>query len=358
MGLQSLEISYFRNIESASLNFSPGLNLVTGDNAAGKTSLLEAIYCLGRVRSFRTSQSRQLIRHGQDACRTVGRVSRPAGSSPIGIERRAGGIEVHVDGHRVQRLSDLAGHFPVQVMSGDTETILGGGPRFRRQVMDWAMFHVEHHYRDTWQRYARALRQRNAALRSSAPDAQVRAWEGELVETGCRIDIDRKAWIAALEPLLATELADILPGKQVELGYQTGWTAGEDLFSALEKNLERDRARGYTGHGPHRADFTIRLDGRDVSASCSRGQQKSLVAAFALAQVKRQQQAGVPLGAFLLDDIGSELDENHRQRVLEALRGLGVQLFVSSIEALPAVLADWPDAQLFHVKHGRVATPV
>lgn len=358
MGLQSLEICDFRNIESASLNFSPGLNLVTGDNAAGKTSLLEAIYCLGRVRSFRTPDSRQLIRHGQNACRTVGRVARNTGAGPIGIERTANGIEVHVDGHPVHRLSDLAGHFPVQVMSGDTETILGGGPRFRRQVMDWAMFHVEHHYRETWQRYARALRQRNAALRANAPDAQVRAWDNELAETGSRIDRDRKAWIDSLGPLLAAELADILPGKLHELGYQPGRPSSEDLLSALEKNLERDRARGYTGHGPHRADFSVRLDGHAVAASCSRGQQKALVAAFALAQVKCQQQAGVPLGAFLLDDIGSELDENHRQRVLEALRGLGVQLFVSSIQALEEVLADWPDAQLFHVEHGRVSTPV
>jgi len=122
MALQSLEILDFRNIQKSPLTFSAGLNLVTGKNGAGKTSLLEAIFCLGRVRSFRASTARQLIRYGQSAYRLVGRVGQGRGM-PIGIERRVDGLQIHLDGQPVKRLSDLAGRFPVQVFSADTPTI-------------------------------------------------------------------------------------------------------------------------------------------------------------------------------------------------------------------------------------------
>jgi len=144
MALLTLEIQDFRNIQKSPLTFSPGLNLVTGQNAAGKTSLLEAIFCLGRVRSFRATTPGQLIRYGQTAYRLVGRVGQGKGRGmPIGIEQRADGLRVHLDGQPVKRLSDLAGCFPVQVFSADTPTILSGGPRYRRQALDWALFHVE-----------------------------------------------------------------------------------------------------------------------------------------------------------------------------------------------------------------------
>ena len=113
MALLSLEINNFRNIHHAKLVFSPGLNLITGENAAGKTSLLEAIYCLGRVRSFRTAVSEQAIRYGESCYRLVGRVGQAEDrTQPIGIERRAAGLQVHLDGQPIKRLSDLAGRFP------------------------------------------------------------------------------------------------------------------------------------------------------------------------------------------------------------------------------------------------------
>jgi len=306
MALQSLDIRDFRNIQNASLTFSSGLNLVTGTNAAGKTSLLEAIYCLGRVRSFRTAIVDEPVRYGQAAYRLVGRVSREGGRSvPVGIERQAGGLKVHLDGRPIRRLSDLAGSFPVQVMSGDTDTILEGGPRYRRQSIDWALFHVEHPYREYWQRYSRALRQRNAALRARVSFEQVRAWDAELLETGEQIDRLRKQYFESLQPKLQETLVDLLPGVTVSLSYQSGWPAGLGLAGSLAEALERDRIRGFTQHGVHRADFRILANGRSARSHCSRGQQKALTVGFMLAQIGLQQERDVALGAFLLDDFAS-----------------------------------------------------
>jgi len=355
MGLQSLEISDFRNIQHASLSFSSGLNLIRGENAAGKTSLLEAIYYLGRVRSFRTPHSNQPIRDGQDAFRLIGRLRRAEGRVvPIGIERHTAGLQVHLDANPIRRLSDLAGSFPVQVFSGDTPTILSGSPRYRRQSLDWALFHVEQAYRGVWQRYARVLRQRNAALRANMPGNQITAWDTELLDAAGKIHLYREQYIEELTIYLQAELNQLLPFKAVRLSYQPGWPADVTLEERLASALEKDRAQGSTQYGPHRADFKILTEGRSLQSHGSRGQQKTAVVGFLLAQVKYQQARGAPMGAFLLDDLGSELDASHQSRVLESLRQLDIQVFVTTIDSAPVDLASWPGIQRFHVEHGEI----
>lgn len=355
MGLQSLEICDFRNIQQASLGFSSGLNLITGTNAAGKTSLLEAIYCLGRVRSFRTNCAEQTIRHGQSAFRLVGRISVGEGrTQPLGIERQTSGLRVHMNGAAITRLSDLAGSFPVQVLSADTPSILNGGPRYRRQTLDWALFHVERGYREVWQRYARILRQRNAALRSHAPPALVRVWDGELAESAAQLDQFRRRYFDELAPFLTDALHWLLPGPTLEWRYQRGWPGEGNLSEILEKALEKDRVQGYTRYGPHRADFRLLLDGYAAATHCSRGQQKAVIAGFMLAQVKLQQHQGVSMGAFLLDDLTSELDAAHQQRVLEVLDDLDTQVFVSAIDAESIHQPVLREARRFHVERGNI----
>ncbi len=355
MGLQSLEIRDFRNIPHANLTFSPGLNLITGENAAGKTSLLEAIYHLGRVRSFRTHHVNQPIRDGQAAFRLVGRLRREEGRVvPIGIERQTAGLKVHLDGRVVRRLSDLAGSFPVQVLSGDTATILSGGPRYRRQTLDWALFHVEQAYRDVWQRYARALRQRNAALRAGMQANQISMWNSELLQAAEQIHHLRQLYFENLIPHLQAEAGRLLPTVAINLSYHAGWPADSTLAERLERSLERDRALGSTQYGPHRADFKLTVNGQLLQSHLSRGQQKAAVVAFMLAQVKCQQDRSAPMGAFLLDDLGSELDAMHQSRVLESLRELEIQVFVSAIDYGRSKLSDWPRMRRFHVERGEI----
>ncbi|MEN8107336.1 MAG: DNA replication/repair protein RecF [Pseudomonadota bacterium] len=358
-GLQSLDITDYRNIGSARLAFCGGLNLITGVNAAGKTSLLEAIHCLGRARSFRSTNADRQIREGQSAFRLVGRVVMEAGRSlPIGIERRDGNYTIHAAGEPIRRLSNLAGNFPVHIMTGDTATVLNGGPRYRRQSLDWALFHVEHGYRQTWQRYARSLRQRNAALRERVPAKQVSVWDHELVEVGGLLDRIRRHYLAELAPVIAEEVNSLLADKTFSLRYQSGWARDLSMQEALAKSLESDQSQGYTHVGPHRADFSLFLDDKPAMTHFSRGQQKALSVAFLLAQVKLQHVRGKPGGAFLLDDIASELDAEHQARVLAALAELGTQVFVTAIDAGSLDIGAWAEQKRFHVEHGVIAEPV
>ena len=216
------------------------------------------------------------------------------------------------------------------------------------------MFHVERAYRDTWQRYNRALRQRNAALRAQHAAAAIHAWNAELLEAAEQLHRFRQRYFESLEPRLREEIEYLLPGGELSLRYQPGWPADTDLSGVLQKALEKDRVRGYTRYGPHRADFSLLLDGHSVSAHCSRGQQKAVTVGFLLAQVKLQHEREVPMGAFLLDDLSSELDAGHRSRILGALRELDTQVFVTAIDAAAIDAADWQEAGRFHVEHGHI----
>lgn len=352
-GLHSLSVANFRNIAAASLAFSRGLNLIHGANGSGKTSLLEAIFCLGRVRSFRSPHAEQAIRYDQPSWQLVGRIYGQDGQLyPLGIERSRSGLTVHFKGETVRRLSDLAGNFPVQILSADTATIFSGGPRFRRQVLDWALFHVEPAYRDLWQRYSRALRQRNAALRAQAVNRLVQVWDEELVATATVIDQLRRTYLNELTVFLSSERTALLPGTSVGLRYLSGWPASASLEETLTVGLDRDRLYGTTQHGVHRADFRLSIDGHDIEGHCSRGQQKALLVAFLLAQIRVQQARGKAPGAFLLDDLPSELDAATQGLVFQALRDLQVQVFVSQISTEVACGTGWPEVREFHVEHG------
>jgi DNA replication and repair protein RecF len=187
-----------------------------------------------------------------------------------------------------------------------------------------------------------------------APANQISSWDGELVEAGNEIHAIRLRYIESLVPRLQQELQHVLPALDIELGYQRGWSVERNLAAQLEHGLESDRSLGNTRSGPHRADFSLVANGQPLQSHCSRGQQKAAIVGFMLAQVKCQQDRAAPLGAFLLDDLGSELDTNHQARVLDALRALDMQVFVTTIGETPVTLPDWPGMKRFHVEHGEI----
>jgi DNA replication and repair protein RecF len=239
-------------------------------------------------------------------------------------------------------------------MTSDTANILNGGPGYRRQSLDWALFHVEQGYRALWQRYSRVLRQRNAALRAQSPPAQVMIWDSELTEAAAGLDRLRRGYLEDLEPYVQNELESLLPGRLLSIRYASGWPRDLALESALNKNIDKDLAQGYTHYGPHRADIVLMVDGRPLQSNFSRGQQKALIVAFLLGQVTFQHALKAPRGALLLDDLGSELDEDHQSRILHCLKEIGTQVFVTAIDSQAAKKAIWPGMKRFHVEHGVV----
>jgi DNA replication and repair protein RecF len=206
---------------------------------------------------------------------------------------------------------------------------------------------------EVWQRYHRALRQRNAALRQSSGRFPVDAWDQEMVQAGERLDALRREYLIQLaDPLKAVGAA--LLGLDVTVAYSSGWAQDDSYVSALNKSRDRDARLGITHVGPHRADISIRVDGQLAKERVSRGQQKLLASALILAQLHVQEKLHPGRGALLLDDPAAELDGTRLTALLGVVRGLSSQLFVTSLRPELESLGD-PGA-MFHVEHGQIRT--
>lgn len=348
-GLEALRIQDFRNLEAVEIEPHSGANLFFGANAAGKTSLIEAIYVLSRGRSFRSRLFDRIVRKGAARYSVFGRVRRQDRLINAAIERHRDGTRVRVDGRDLQSLAPLSELLPAQILHPNSHKLLEGGPQFRRRFLDWGVFHVEPLFLETWQRYQRALRQRNAALRTGhVPEA----WEAELAQTGTALDAMRTRYLDGLIPL-ASQLTEALLGYPgLDLSYRRGWSREKSLEAVLEAGRSADRERGYTVSGAHRADLRVQLEGTAAPDRASRGQQKLLVCALVIAQTILFQRLTERRPLLLVDDLPAELDLQRRQRLVQQLLDSGAQLFVTAIEpeAIPA--AD--RFQMFHVEHGRV----
>ncbi len=355
MSLIRLGIQHFRNIETTELEPSQGLNLITGANAAGKTSLLEAICFLGRARSFRTNRVDRLVQHGATGFRILGRLSEGSGRSiPVGMERRQGRLEIRLDGKSVQRLSELAAQIPLQLHTGDAHSLLEGGPRYRRRFLDWGLFHVEPAFYQAWSAYRKILKQRNAALRRQTDRREIAIWDRQFTDSAMAVNQLRIEFLDRLRSEVLTETTELLGTDQIELHYRSGWPSGTSLLETLMQSREQDLNRGFSHYGPHRADLEIRIENRSVHGVLSRGQQKLLTTALFLGQAALLHKKTESAGMFLIDDLPSELDSTHQQRMMARLAALNAQVFVSAIEKGTVPTSAWSTMKWFHVEHGNI----
>ena len=353
MSLDSLGIEDFRCIERAELPLHVRCNLVSGENASGKTSLLEAIFVLGRGRSFRTARAETLIRNGTTAFQLTARVRNEATVRPLGVRFSRDGIEARFGGRPVGGLAELATILPTQAIDPEVHRLIEGGPQERRRFLDWGVFHVEPIFVEHWRRYQRALKQRNAALRSGAPPAVVRAWDPELIEAGLVVADFRGRYLTALGPHVAA-VAERLLGQSMEIGLLQGWSVERSLDEAVAASWERDRERGLTHAGPHRADLSVRFAGAPARDRISRGQQKLAASALLLGQLRCDAELGSRVAALLVDDPAAELDSGNLERLLAEVIDLPAQLFVTALDPSNAALAGLPEGHRFHVEHGVV----
>jgi DNA replication and repair protein RecF len=355
MQLSHLKIRDFRNLVDVDFKPCAGVNLVTGENASGKTSILEAIYYLSHLRSFRTPYLSDLINSNASSLQLIAKAKDSHNNLiPIGITRSKEKLEVRANQKPVQRVADITAIFPVLAIHPDSYRLITGSASERRAYIDWGVFHVEHSFFDAWQRYKKALSQRNAALRSGQKAEYCRLWDRELEQAAQLIDSRRSGYMEELHPYLDVLLESFFNDQEVKLEYKRGWKQDQDLGLILQQDIERDLRRGMTHSGPHRAELSININGKSAQTGISRGQQKVLVAILKLAQVQHFTHSAAKHCVLLYDDLAAELDENHRHRILSVLREMPIQLFLTAIDAKQIDLHDWPEAVMFHVEHGRL----
>jgi len=325
-----LQVTDFRCLQSVAIDLDPRFTLISGANASGKTSLLEAIYVLGRGRSFRTRRLEHLIRFGRERFVVFGEVDAFDRCVSLGVEGSSAGIRARLGGDRVKSLAELATLLPVQIIDPEIHRLIEEGPSRRRRFLDWGVFHVEPRFVDDWQRYQQALKQRNASLKGRQPKAVTGAWDGDLVRYGEALSAARVRYVESLRAA-ASGATQRLLGMNLEISYRQGWAQGGSLAGALAQSWGQDQESGATQVGPHRAELVIRLNEMGVKDRISRGQQKLLAAALLMAQVKLFPQDSPVRPSLLLDDPAAELDDSRLTGLIDEVSAQAVQLIVTTL---------------------------
>ena len=356
MSLTRLNIEAFRNIQSAQLIPAPGINLIYGQNGSGKTSILEAIYFLGMGRSFRSHLSQRVINNDDDKLTLFATLNLARGDSKIGLRRfRSGETEVRIDGEKVKRLSTLAETLPIQVITPESFSLLFEGPKSRRQFIDWGAFHADPQFYGAWTNVRRVLKQRNQLLRNGSAYSNIQFWDQEFVRYAEQVTEIRNHYVDSLNELLKGIIGEFLPSVDVKVSFTRGWDSKTDFAELLENQYSRDLATGHTVSGPHKADLRLRVGTLPAQDALSRGQLKLLVCALRIAQGKLLKQQIDKHSIYLVDDLPSELDAQHRQLLLQQLTETGAQIFVTAID--PQAIVDSlssPPNRMFHVEQGLV----
>lgn len=354
MHLAQLRARNFRLFEGLSLRPHRQLNLILGANAAGKTTLLESIFCLGRGRSFRGNSPSELAGQNERRWAVTGVVEEENDRPPASVlvQWSDAGTELRL-ARATATTAELVRALPVQILEPATHRLLHDGPSYRRSYLDWGVFHVEQAFYPAWRRYQRALRQRNQALRSRAEPRMIAAWDPELAGAAAEIDQYRRDHLSRLHHRFGELVSRFLGIADWSLELQPGWGGGRTLIENLHEHLGRDRRTGVTSVGPHRAELRIRLDRHQVRNRLSRGQLKLLLAALLLAQCEEIGRHGGRQPILLMDDFAAELAEAFQKSLLITLAQYPGQVFITAFEAA-GPLRESGDAATFHVEQGRL----
>lgn len=358
MRVLKLKLSNIRRLQEVSLQAGSGLNLITGENGAGKTSLLEGLHVMAYGRSFRGRVRDGLVRTGAEAIEVFVEWQEASGRIRRAGLRHTGQSWVgRLDGEDVQQLGDLCAALAVVSFEPGSHALVTGGAEPRRRYLDWGLFHVEQDFLLLWRRYSRALKQRNALLKSGAAGSQLDAWDRELAEAGEPLSARRALYLEHLQNHLLPMARELVPTLgTARISFLPGWKRHEfSLADALLLARERDRQMGHTSVGPHRADWRVDYTACPAGEALSRGQAKLTALACLLSQAEDYAARRGEWPVIALDDLASELDRGHQKRVIERLVASGAQVFMTGTEP-PVALAELGlKPSLFHVEQGRMS---
>jgi DNA replication and repair protein RecF len=336
--LSRLDLRHFRNLRSQELELPPEGVALIGDNAQGKSNLLEAIYYLETFRSFRGARDEQMVTFGEGVFRVAGTTFPDGDDEPSGLEiaaafqKKGKRKKVSVDGVEPERMTYALGRLSAVIFSpGDVE-LVNGGPSERRRFLDIVLSLNEPGYLPALQEYRRVLVRRNAALKAGGSAAVVAAWNQGLVRAGADVIHARRDWIESQRVAFSDYYARVSGGAGARMTYRPNLAVAagmdqeairEQFRKALHEAVDRERRMGITVVGPHRDDVKLHLEdereGLDLRDYGSGGQRRTAALALRLVEARtiRERRSRKPL--ILLDDVFAELDEGRSERILELM---------------------------------------
>lgn len=355
MSLQKLDIYRVRNIQSSTIYPAAGINFIYGDNGSGKSALLEAIFILGRARSFRTHNIKQVIHYSSDDLVVSGQCVHANGhATQLGIQLTHKDSQIRINHTANCKRAELAYTFPVQFIYPKSYQLLDGSSSLRREFVDWGIFNQDENFLPVWQKFKKCLLHRNALLKAKQLN-QLAIWDNELSQYAILVSNYRAEYLQQLEIYFNNICRSFLDIDDITLKYYAGWDGNKQLQDVFIENLHRDCRYGITHCGPHRSDFYLMINNRYAKEYVSRGQLKLCVLALKLAQIQILPEKFSKIGCFLIDDFSAELDSNNKRKLLKFLANLNMQVFITANEINQ--FGDFSfinNSKLFHVEHGNI----
>jgi DNA replication and repair protein RecF len=349
--VRELRVRDLRNIRETAVELHPGLNVFSGSNAQGKTSLLEAVGVVARGRSFRTEDPPSMIRRGADSLFAGGEAAEGEKAAALEVEIRSAGREYRVDGRAVPP-REYHGRLEVVVYSTERLRVVRGTMRDRRQHLDRSAAALWPAYRAELRDFERILAQRNAALEARSTD--VEAWTERFLDAGARLRWRRAAYAARLTAALGRGFRPA--GESYEVRAEGAGAGPPETRAALEAELAaargRERAAGRSLAGPHRDAVALLVDGRDAALGASAGQVRSLLLALTLAALRVYQEETGRAAVALLDDLDSELDAERAGALCAEVARRGQALVTSAHPGWAETLR--PLGRIYQVSAGAV----
>ncbi|GHV01098.1 DNA replication and repair protein RecF [Clostridia bacterium] len=358
MVIDTLTVKDFRNYAAQTVRFSTGLNVLAGANAQGKTNLLEAVYlcCVGR--SPRTVRDKDLIRRGREEGRVLTEAVKRDGKTAVEVRlSKSENKRIAVNSLPISRIGELMGAINCVFFSPDELKIVKESPSDRRRFLDTDICQMSKTYFYLLNRYNKILTQRNRLLKGGdggALHSTLPVWDEQLADAGAKIIVTRRKFIDKLKPLVKQEHSFLTGGAEdIDLEYEG--IAGADtaaakanFLKALSDNMKRDVKHGFTGEGPHKDDFAVRLSGVDLRAFGSQGQQRTAALSLKLAELEIFAGEIGEYPVLLLDDVLSELDLSRQKQLLERIQKVQTILTCTHLELKP------PEAVFYAVSEGTV----
>ena len=355
MRLRKLTLRHFRNVGFAALEFSGRQQFLVGANGQGKTNFLEAAGFLTALRSFRATDNKVLVGHGQQVAAIAAEFEHERlGETKVTIKLRRDAKELWCDQTRITKLADYLGRFPTVVFSSQDMLLVRGSPALRRRWLDLTLASMDAGYLRTLQTYSKALAARNALLkRGQARDAELGAFEQIMAPAAAALIDARASGMETLGRRVMTMYSRLCDAEAVEKGglrYLPNFEepSAEVLLARLEAGRARDAQFRTTLIGPHRDDFSFSVRGTAAKEFASEGQQRSLVLALRLAQAEWFLERSGVRPVLLADDVLGELDPKRRRKFWAAVDPES-QVIATGTSLPDAELGEW---QVFEVKDG------
>lgn len=359
MTLEKLKLRCYRNLAGTEISWNKHFNIIYGQNAQGKTNLLEAIYLLGNLKSFRSVRGQELIRFGEEIAWIGASICKSGVKHELEIGLHKNGRNPRVDSKTVQKLSQFIGYLRTVLFTPEELSQIKGFPAGRRALLDRAVLQIEPAYLDRVQEYDKILRNRNRLLKEQADDRQLLPWTDALIRAGSRIRLDRQNYLKRFRPYLFQVYREITGGSEsVGLNYSVEETKLENLQEALAATLDRlaqrEKKLGVTLAGPHRDDLDLLIEDRSLRTFGSQGQQRSYLLAFKAAQVMDLEEQIKEPPVLLLDDLASELDSRRQEGFFDFLLKRSGQVFLTSAQRPQLVESVQQMAGFYKVDQGLV----